>query len=184
MLEAKARAWSRFRVAAPLLLVAILVAAGGLRYYQLGERSLWFDELTTAEATGLHSLGDVLAYTPSNRMPLDLVLVWGLNLLGLGDGDLAVRVPAAIAGTLLVAAVFLLARRLFGLAGGFVATVAAAVSPFAVWYSQDASPYALLMLFVTLQVCAAVRAAEYGQLLHWLPFAVLTALALYTQPRA
>src|SRR5437588_495627 len=87
---------------------------------------------------------------------------------------------ARVGNRVLVAALFLLTRRLFGLGGAIVAAVAVAVSPFAIWYAQDASPYSLLMLLVTLQAWAAHRAAEYARPGDWLLFALLTALALYT----
>ena len=175
---AAARGGRRFRPAVPALFAAILAAAAGLRFYELGGRSLWVDEISTAEAAGLHSLGALLADVPANRMPLDRVLAWSLHFLG--EGDAAVRVPNAICGTLLVAAVFLLTRRLFGSKAGLVAAVAVAVSPFAIWYAQDASPYSLLMLLMTLQAWAAHRAAQFARLGDWLLFALLTALALYT----
>ena len=161
------------------VVIAILtVFAAALRIYRLGDRSLWVDEITTAQTAALPALGQVLMATPINRMPLDLVLSWLLHFLG--GGEIAVRIPSAVYGTLLVPIVFLLGRRLLGVRGGLIAAFVVAISPFAIWYSQEASPYSLLMLLTTVQMWSAHRAVHRARLADWLFLAFATALNLYT----
>jgi hypothetical protein len=161
------------------LIVAMLTLAGAaLRLYGLGNRSLWVDELLAAQTNQLPSLWQVLATTPLDHMPLDLVLSWLFRFAG--DSESALRLPSVFAGTLLVPATYLLARRTFDTATAVIASLLVAISPFAVWYSQEVSPYSLLLLFVTLQAWLAQRAAERARLSDWLLLSLVTSLSLYT----
>src|SRR5207248_2974575 len=85
-----------------------------------------------------------------------------------------------IFGKLLVPALYLLARDLFGVRAGIVAALLVAVLPFAVWYSQEARNYSLLMLMTTLQMWFAYRAVKSGRVADWLGLALFTILNLYT----
>jgi len=90
-----------------------------------------------------------------------------------------VRLPFAIAGALCVPAIYLLGRDLAGLRVGLVAALLFALSPFAVFHSQDAHPYAPLLLFTTLQVLFSYRAAVYGRWFDWAAFSLASILNLY-----
>jgi hypothetical protein len=63
---------------------------------------------------------------------------------------------------------------------GLVGALLMAVGPFAVWYSQEARHYAPLLLFTTLQMMLAYRAATRGRALDWVGLTVVSALNLYT----
>lgn len=69
----------------------------------------------------------------------------------------ALRLAAAIAGTLAVPLTFALARRLWGARAALLTGGLAALSPFLIFYSRQARPYALLLLCCVLHawVCAS-----------------------------
>lgn len=111
-------------------------------------------------------------------MPLFYLATW--LLARLGNSEILLRLPSAIAGTLLVLAVFYLGRRLFGTRAGVTAGLLAAFVPFSIWFSQDARNYAFFMLFTTLQMLAAYQAVKEGRVRDWAALAVATSLNLYT----
>ena len=111
-------------------------------------------------------------------MPLFLLMTW--LLARWGDGEVLVRLPAVLAGTLAVVAVYLLGKRLFGIRAGLVSALLAALVPFSVWYSQEARAYALFMLLTTLQMLFALTAVKRGRWFDWLGLAAFTGLNLYT----
>jgi len=151
-----------------------------LRLYRLDARSLWLDEILTSQPAHLRNPGDVIAWSQAaiNQMPLFYMFTWFLGHWS--DGGVMLRLPATIAGTLLVPVVFLLGRSLFGTLVGLVAGLLVAIMPFAVWYSQEARSYTLLMLLTTLQMYFALAAVKRGGVIIWLGLACLTILNLYT----
>jgi Dolichyl-phosphate-mannose-protein mannosyltransferase len=173
-------AW-RQRVAltlAPLLVIGALALA--VRFYQLTGRSLWLDEILTSQPAHLGGPADVIRWSQAavNQMPLFYMFTWLLHPWG--DGELVLRLPAVIAGALTVPAVFLVGRATFGTRAGLVGALLTAVMPFAVWYSQEARSYTLLMLLTTMQMWFALRAIKRGGALDWLGLTVFTILNLYT----
>jgi 4-amino-4-deoxy-L-arabinose transferase-like glycosyltransferase len=129
-----------------LLLVTALAAL--VRFYRLDGPSLWADELATWRMcrpdAGLHfweQIRDMI------QGPLYLAAVW--PLVRLGGSEFLLRLPAACAGAVTVPLLALLGWRLFGTRTARLVALLAALSPFHVWYSQEARGYAFLMFFAT-----------------------------------
>jgi 4-amino-4-deoxy-L-arabinose transferase-like glycosyltransferase len=172
----KARAWL---ISPATAVVALTVAGLAVRLYALGERGFWFDEVAFAYVTRLSTLDDLIAHINlwADHTPLSFFLVWLVR--GLGADEATVRLPFALAGALGVPSLYLLGKALAGPRVGFLAALLLALSPFAVFYSQDVHPYAPLMLFTTLQVLFAYRAAIASRPLDWIGLALFTLLNLY-----
>jgi mannosyltransferase len=168
--------------------ILLFGAALLIRLYRLGSQSLWLDEGGTwAEATGkrwpalLAELwGRDAAY------PLYHVLLKGWVGLA-GDSEWALRLPSALAGAAAVVAVYLAAAERPTtndqrpttndeainlqpptpnpqplVSYPLVAALLFAISPFALWYAQDAKVYSLLMLVVAIELWALLRALRRG----------------------
>ncbi|HEV3100713.1 MAG TPA: glycosyltransferase family 39 protein [Candidatus Dormibacteraeota bacterium] len=157
-----------------------MALALALRVYRLDARSLWLDEILTSQPAHLSGPGDVVAWSKAalNQMPLFYMFTWFLGHWS--DTGVVLRLPALIFGTLLVPSVFVLGRSLFGTLAGLVAGLLTAVMPFAVWYSQEARAYTLLMLLTTLQMYFAFAAVKRGRAINWVGLAGFTILNLYT----
>jgi len=164
-----------------MLAVAGLTLVGlGLRLYRLDGRSLWLDEILTSQTAHLGGPADVITWSQAalNQMPLFYMFTW---LFGRwGDSGVILRLPPAIFGTLLIPALYFAARDLFGVRVGLIAALMSTVLPFAVWYSQEARNYSLLMLLTTLQFWFAFRSLKRGRVIDWLGLAVFSILNLYT----
>src|SRR5665811_2092590 len=105
---ARAEGWIHrldpFLVVAPIVVLAAVSAS--LRFYCLGCRSLWLDEVSTANVLMQPSLGDALSYAShfTEHTPLTFLLTW--LLAPLGRDEFAVRIPYAVAGTLAAVAMY------------------------------------------------------------------------------
>jgi 4-amino-4-deoxy-L-arabinose transferase-like glycosyltransferase len=167
-------------VGAGTLALAVTLLGGALRLYRLGDRGFWYDEIVTADYARLGTPGDVVDLVRywGDHAPLAYLITWALR--GLGGSEWAVRLHYALAGTLAVFAMYLLGRALLGKSGGLLAALFMAISPFAVYYGQEARPYTYMLLFSCLQALAAYRAAERSRPLDWLLLALWTVLNLYT----
>ena len=179
-----AAAPARWRAAAlagaGTLAVAATLLGGALRLFRLGDRGFWYDEIVTADYARLGTPGDVIDLVRywGDHAPLAYLITWALR--GLGGSEWAVRLHYALAGTLAVFAMYLLGRALLGKSGGLIAALLMAISPFAVYYGQEARPYTYVLLFSCLQALAAYRAAERSRPADWLLLALWTVLNLYT----
>jgi len=125
-------------------LLAILILAFGLRVFQLGKQSLWYDEGVTWYLTRF-SLPELVRWTAADiQPPLYYLLVWGATRL-FGQSEFALRFPSVVAGVLSVPVMWqlgraMLPRRSSAAAAGFIA-----IAPLMVYYSQEARMYALLV---------------------------------------
>jgi dolichyl-phosphate-mannose-protein mannosyltransferase len=136
----------------------------------------------------ISNLGDLIAlqrpnlagqtYVDVNQVPLSYLPTWLLRTFG--DSEFMLRLPSVVEGTLLVLAVYLLARSLFGTRVALIAALTTAVFPFAVWYSQEARSYALFMLLTTAQMYAAYLCVKRGSTAGWFALAAFSLLNLYT----
>jgi len=145
----------RLRTSWPALL-AITALGLGLRLYRLGYQSLWMDEVLSA-TNAAQPLPDLLSASTVDRNfpPLYNVLIH-LVQGGLGTADALLRLPSAIAGILSVPILYAGVRSELGDRTALLGALLLAISPFHVWYSQEARPYALLLLFgLTALWCAA-----------------------------
>jgi hypothetical protein len=158
--DAGARGKEVGRSVAPALAVLTLLALG-LRVTHLG-RSLFTDEtysLALAQRGFGHMLG-LFGYE-ANGMPYPIVL-WPLIRI-FGTSEVVLRAPAVLAGTASVPALWWAARRLgYRDAVALGAAALLAVNPMAVWYSQEARPYALVVLAACLAFGALPRVLERG----------------------
>ncbi len=140
-------------------LTVVTILAVILRLYRLGDQSVWVDEAQTwlevAPDRGFHFWHQIFqAY----QSPLYHALAWLAVRVAPTAG--ALRLPSVIAGALTVPLFGLISGRLFGRNVGRLAALLLALSPFHLWYSQEARGYACLMLFVVASGLMFVRLRE------------------------
>jgi mannosyltransferase len=133
---------------APLLptLAVCTLAAGLLRFSTLHTQSYWYDEAVTVDILR-RSFGGMLSGVAHSEStpPLYYVVAWAWSKL-FGTSETGLRSLSAAVGTATVPVAFAAARTFVGRRSSLVASALVAVSPFLVWYSQEARAYALLVL--------------------------------------
>lgn len=139
--------------------VLVVLLALGLRLHQLGSQSLWYDEGTSAGLAS-RSVATIVRNASNDIHPplYYLALAWWSKLAGHGEAGL--RGLSVFAGVVLVALVLGLGRRLWGWGEGLAAGFLAAVSPFLVWYSQEARMYSLAAALGTALAWVAAELAR------------------------
>lgn len=170
-------------IAVAICLLSILAMAGLLRSYQIGSECFDGDELYAVRFTTLspQALGQLVARTAfhENHPPLELVpyLFW---TSAFGAGEAAVRSLPLILGILAVLLVYHLTRRLAGPLAGLLAAAVIAINPLHVAYSQEARPYAMLVVLTLIASVLFVRCLQDGRRLHRLLYAIICIAALLT----
>ncbi len=162
-----------------VLLLLILLLAFGLRFYRLDAQSLWNDEGTSV-AVAQRDLVTIARDTASDIHPplyYWLLSVW-VRLFG--AGETAVRSLSAWLGVVLVALTYGLGQLLVGRRVGLAAALLAAISPFQVYYSQEARMYMLLAVLTAGAMLALVRVVRRGSWAAWGALVSLETCGLYT----
>jgi 4-amino-4-deoxy-L-arabinose transferase-like glycosyltransferase len=135
--------------------------AAVLRFARLGAQSLWIDEIFTrdmARVGGAMTLRDLLENVHG---PLYAVVVHVWSAIA-GDTEAALRTPSAMCGIATVPAMAWLSSRWLGRETAGWAAWLTALSPFLIWYSQEARPYAMLILMVCLSSALMLELARAG----------------------
>ncbi len=131
------------------LLLLILAVGAVLRFHGLGRESLWNDELDSVRVSGQPTVGEVFAKTlGGDGHPPTFNLLLHVVQSHLGNSEALLRLPSALCGTLSIVAIFVLGELLYGAAEGLVAAALLAVLWCPIHYSQEARPYACLLLAV------------------------------------
>jgi hypothetical protein len=109
---------------------------------------------------------------------LEVHLAWRL----LGDAPEVLRIPALVAGVLLVPAVYVLGRLVYDRAAALWGAALVAGSSVLIQYSVNARGYSTGMLMVVVAVAAATWAARTGATWAWVLLGVSSVLAVYSIP--
>jgi uncharacterized membrane protein len=163
------------------VLIAILLLAAALRLWGLGTESLWLDEGITAHRTGT-SFGQLVRDFRGETQTILYYLEENAWCAVAGRSEAALRFPSVVFGVLTVWAVFLIARQLFTQSAALWAAFLLAINPFAIFYSQEARPYALLLLTAMLSLyflLAFLRSPGKGTACGYV---ISATIALYTHP--
>jgi mannosyltransferase len=158
--------------------LSIVVLALAVRVDNLGTKSLWLDEYYTFRATQ-DSLAWIWTDLTYDHVPGYFVLMW-VSTHVIGSSEWALRLPSALAGTCAVFGVWLIGQEVQRPRAGLLAALLLGVSPFAVYWSQEAKPEALSMAIAVWSSFLLLAAWRRGGLGWWLGAWVLSLLGIYT----
>jgi hypothetical protein len=167
------------------LALGAIIALGAIVRITLATQSLWYDEISALLSFALEGPGVAFGSyaVPTNHVPMTLSVWLSVTLLG-SVGELAVRLPAIIAGIATIPAAFALGRVLRDERLGKTLAFIAAIAPIAVLESVEARGYAFVILGATVAALALARAARTGARREYLVFALATAFAAWAHPVA
>lgn len=140
-----------------------------LRLVGLGGRPLWFDEVISA-VYARQDWADLLRLNAGDNHPPGYYLALKVWMGLFGREDWAVRLLSVGPGVAAIWLTWLIGRRIFLYqpAIGLVATGLMAVSPFQVYFSQEARNYSTLLCLVLLATFFWLRALEANRWPDWL----------------
>jgi len=162
------------------LVLAAIIVAFALRIYRLDYQSLWEDEIHSV-LRGNMSLADMLqdVLQTQNHVPLYFAMMHYWQQFT-GDREFAVRFFSLFWGVLSVAAIFRLGITFGRRSAGLIGALLLAISPFHVWYSQEARMYTMVTFFMLGANYFFVKVLRGDSLREWFGYAVCTLLAIYT----
>lgn len=150
------------------LVVVITLSAFSLRFYQLGEWSFWIDEIITLRAVQ----GEFPRWGISLGLTRPVVEWFGVH-------EWTLRFIPALVGSLTVPVLYFPIRRLLGLRVGVLSAVLLALSPWHLYFSQNARYYTTLTFLCSLSLFLFYFGYRSGKPGWFVGALILTAMAVY-----
>ncbi len=162
-------------------LAMAIVLGLALRLWNLGAQSVWIDEAYSLRLAALSPLQIIGETARDNHPPLYYLLLSAWERIGPPTETWA-RLLSAIVGAALVPVFYAFCRGMIPAPGPLLASLLIAISPMAVWHSQDARMYALVLLCTYLALLLFLRYLRGGSSLELFGFGTALLAALYTHP--
>jgi 4-amino-4-deoxy-L-arabinose transferase-like glycosyltransferase len=162
-------------------LAALTLLAAALRLSTLDLQSFWYDEAFTPVHVLHASLSSTLRAVShtENSPPLWYLIAWADSRV-LGTGEVALRLPSALAGIATVPVAWAIGGELAGRRAAIACAALTAVGPLFVWYSQEARVYGLFILAAAVAMLCFLRAEREPTPVRMAAFALSGGAALLT----
>lgn len=186
------------------LLLALWLAGAVLRFYGIGHKSLWLDEIYSAsnvmksvdctklpkgtilppqpifpdgsQLRGFDEIWSGRRWEPHPPLYYLLLKIW---VTAFGTGDRALRALSAVGSLLIVGLVFVLGRTLGGPAAGLLAALLVATSPIQIYYGQEARNYATLSVLLLIGFYCLCSMSQSTRRVYWIGYALSMSASLY-----
>ena len=181
------------RIVLPLLIV-ILLFGSFLRFYNIGEESLWVDESGTALLMKNYDLAGVAHNTIINRqiLPLgylgkggDLPVYYLLLKLWTGISSVSessLRIFSAFFGVLSILLVYFMSKELFNEKTGLIASFIFSLHAIMLEYSQEARLYNFMIFIVLLASYSLIKSIRAKSNTFFAVFILSNLIGIYTSP--
>ncbi len=162
-----------------LAVVFVLSAVNAARFLN---RPMRYDEAYTFIAYASRPLWRIVTdYSLPNNHVFHSILVHLAYVL-LGNQPWVVRLPAFLAGVLLVPAGYLAGKAYFNVDAALLGSALIAFFPMLVGYTTNARGYTILCLFTLVLMCFAAYVRSQRNGTAWVLMSVISALGFYTVP--
>lgn len=151
-----------------------------LRLYNLDNESLWLDEgwsIRVAHMNLVQIYQETSAYDVNPPLYFFILHFW-INLIG--DNEFSVRFLSVIFGFLSILMIYILGSLIFDKKIGFISSILLALSPFHVYYSQEARYYSLMMLLALLSIFFFIKLLNRMSFSLLIGYILFNTLLMYT----
>ncbi len=166
-----------------LIIVIILILAVVSRFYELGSRTMAFDEINHVVPSWELATGSGYQHNPLTHGPAQFHLV-GLSFFLFGDNDFTARVPSALFSIATVAAALFCFRKYIGRTGSLIAGFLFLVSPYMLFYGRYVRNEFYIALYGVLTLFAILKYLDTGKDRYLLTLSAVTALQFATKETA
>lgn len=144
-----------------IVLCAILAIGTGLRFYDLGVPSMWWDEILVPLISRFPALS-ILEWLRLVEVHPPFYYLLTKLVISVDASDHALRLMSAVPGALSIYVLYRMGKELFGSPAGLAAAGLLAVNPYAIWLSRIVRPYSLFLLLFLLSLWALSRWMRHG----------------------
>ncbi|MDM8529116.1 glycosyltransferase family 39 protein [Anaerolineales bacterium HSG24] len=150
----------------------------GLRWYQIGQHSFWFDEALSSLIANL-TTSEIIANVAASDHPPGYYLLlhaW----LTVGQSETAIRSLSALFSLATIPLLYGLTRWLFNSGAASLVGLIAAISPFQIYYAQESRTYSIVIFLTTALIWIfMVNVKRSNSWLTWGGYVLIVVLALH-----
>jgi hypothetical protein len=140
-----------------VVIIFITLFGGWLRVFQLADKGMWLDE-TFSVWIASHSIPEMLQWIVKiDQHPPLYYLLLHYWIAHNGDTPYYARQLSALFGTVTIPIIYLIGKRISGDMAGWAAAAFLALSPFNIYFAQEARMYTLLTFNAAAAIYALVR---------------------------
>jgi uncharacterized membrane protein len=173
-----------------ILLLVLMLIGSFLRFYHLDFNSLWYNEaftLFTASHT-LAGIGDIVAnnvadlasVTPTGEFSPPLFYYIEHFMLVFGRSEFILRFVPALLGILTIPVFYYIGKEFADENLGIVMAALLTVSPFHVYYSQEARAYTTMLFLFALAFYFLLVSMRTNKAYSWILFGFFSGLTIWT----
>lgn len=165
--------------ASRLWLAAIVAAGTLLRLATLNTRSLWVDEIVSVDQAA-QPVKDVIITMASGVHPPQFHLMMHFWMRAFGASEVSIRSFSVMWGIAAIPIAWWAAKAYLGKRGALYAAGIVAVSPYFIWYAQEARMYSMMFVYGLLSTGFLGRALASNRRKDWVGYSLTTFLGLFT----
>ena len=160
-------------------LLAIVVLAVFLRFYDISAEDVWCDEANAVIISELNPSGIITRMSHDASPPLYNLLLHSWMYV-FGETELSLRSLSVLFGIMLIIALYFIGKRIFSEKVGLYAALIASVAPIHIMYSQQIRMYTLLSFVSLMSMYYLLRFIQEKKTSFLLGYGIFTILSLYT----
>jgi 4-amino-4-deoxy-L-arabinose transferase-like glycosyltransferase len=153
----------------------ILLIGFFLRWWGLTSKELWFDEIVSLNKIRIND--DVLGYSIHPALYFVVLKRW---LSFFGSHSLGLRSLSALFSFISLPIFYLLNRVMFNKKTALISVFLLAISPFHIWYAQEARMYSMVTFFTILAVLFLYLTVKYNYIWPVVGYSISAISAIYT----
>jgi len=161
------------------ILLSLTVIGFFLRFYHISFNSLWLDEATTLNFSkpGFLAIWNI-SRTADFHPPL---FHWIEHIMLIfGQSEFVLRAVPALLGVLTIPVLYLIGKEFHSRDVGLIAAALLTFSPFALYYSQEAYSYSLVLFAFSIVILFYLLALRTDKICCWVLFGITSAIAFWT----
>jgi uncharacterized membrane protein len=165
---------SRYTIA----LIAITIFSLILRFYNISTNSLWLDEVSQLNLSS-QSIAAIWqnGIAPGLYSPIFSYITY--IMLFFGRSEFILRLVSAILGVLTIPLFYYIGTELKDKNVGLISATLATVSPFCIYYSQEAYCYSTDLFFFAIAILFYLRATRTSSYKEWILFGITSAVSFW-----
>ncbi len=162
-----------------LSLIGLTILGAALRWISIDSRGLWLDEAVTV-VQARRTIPLIIETVAQGVHPPLFHILMHFWVTVFGVSEAAVRSYASVWGTLSIPAAYWAARSFYDRRSGLIAALIVSVSPYLIWFSQEARMYSMQLFFAFLSLGFLKLACRHNRPRYWVGYALATALGMFT----
>lgn len=163
-------------------LLIVITGAAWLRFFHLGDWSLWLDEALTV-SDSLNVFKRLSLWQAIHFRPLNFWLTgWMFSVLPVSEWS--ARLVPCLVGVITIPVLYYISREFLGNIAAMLSSTLLALSTWHIYWSQNARGFALLLLFSMISMGLFYSGLEKGNRIHLLGSLVALGIAYLAHPVA